>query len=69
MKQLGADYVIDFTTEDFSQILTDYDVVLDSLGPSSVSKSLEVLKSGGIVVSFTGPPDAKFAITDGSANS
>jgi NADPH:quinone reductase-like Zn-dependent oxidoreductase len=61
VKQLGADQVIDFTESDFSQILSGYDAVIDALGPKSVLKSLEVLKTGGVVVGFTGPPDSDFA--------
>lgn len=58
---LGADEVIDFTTTDFAVVLGGYDVVLDSLGPKSVEKSLTVLKPGGLAISVAGPPDAAFA--------
>jgi NADPH:quinone reductase-like Zn-dependent oxidoreductase len=61
VKQLGADQVIDFTKEDFAQVLNGFDVVLDALGPKSVMKSLQVLKEGGVVIGFTGPPDSNFA--------
>ncbi len=61
VKQLGADQVIDFTKEDFAQVLNGFDVVLDALGPESVMKSLQVLKAGGVVIGFTGPPDSNFA--------
>lgn len=60
-KQLGADEIIDFSKQDFTQILKDFDVVIDALGPESVMKSLQVLKKGGIVIGFTGPPDSSFA--------
>jgi NADPH:quinone reductase-like Zn-dependent oxidoreductase len=67
VKQLGADQVIDFTKEDFSQILSGYDAVIDALGPKSVLKSLEVLKAGGVVIGFTGPPDSNFAVQLGQS--
>jgi NADPH:quinone reductase-like Zn-dependent oxidoreductase len=61
VKTLGADEIIDFTTTEFADVLSDYDVVLDSLGPASLEKSLTVLKPGGIAISVVGPPDSAFA--------
>jgi NADPH:quinone reductase-like Zn-dependent oxidoreductase len=58
---LGADEVIDFTTTDFTDVLSDYDVVLDSLGSDSLHRSMTVLKPGGLVISLVGPPDTAFA--------
>ncbi|MFD5975830.1 NADP-dependent oxidoreductase [Streptomyces bacillaris] len=57
VKDLGADEVIDYRTQDFSEILHGYDVVLDSLGGETLTKSLRVLKPGGQVISVAGPPD------------
>ncbi|MFC8193868.1 NADP-dependent oxidoreductase [Streptomyces sp. NPDC057298] len=57
VKELGADEVIDYRTQDFSEVLHGYDVVLDSLGGETLTKSLRVLKPGGIVISVAGPPD------------
>jgi NADPH:quinone reductase-like Zn-dependent oxidoreductase len=57
VRALGADEVIDFTQQDFADVLSGYDVVLDSLGPASVEKSLTVLKPGGLAISVVGPPD------------
>jgi NADPH:quinone reductase-like Zn-dependent oxidoreductase len=61
VRDLGADVVIDYTAQDFSQILSDYDLVLDSLGGENLMKSLTVLKPGGLAIGVTGPPDAGFA--------
>lgn len=61
VRNLGADVVVDYTTEDFSQILSGYDLVLDSLGGENLMKSLTVLKPGGLVIGVAGPPDAGFA--------
>lgn len=60
-RALGADEVIDFTNTDFAQVLSGYDVVLDSLGGANLEKSLTVLKPGGLAISVVGPPDAAFA--------
>jgi len=60
-RALGADEIIDFTQQDFTDVLSGYDLVLDSLGPASLEKSLTVLKPGGLAISVVGPPDPAFA--------
>ena len=62
---LGADEVIDFTSTDFTEVLSGYDVVLDSLGTDSLNRSMTVLKPGGLVISVVGPPDPAFAVQIG----
>lgn len=61
VKALGADVVIDYKTQDFSTLLHDYDVVLNSLGSDVLAKSLQVLKPGGQLISISGPPTPEFA--------
>lgn len=61
VRALGADEVIDYTRQDFTQVVSGYDVVLDSLGAASLEKSLTVLKRGGLAISVVGPPDPAFA--------
>jgi NADPH:quinone reductase-like Zn-dependent oxidoreductase len=61
VRTLGADEVVDFTTTDFADVLSGYDVVLDSLGGANLEKSLTVLKPGGLAISVVGPPDPAFA--------
>lgn len=61
VRNLGADVVIDYTTQDFAQELSDYDLVIDTLGGRNLEKSLTVLKPGGLAVGVAGPPDAGFA--------
>ncbi|MBN3510309.1 NADP-dependent oxidoreductase [Mycolicibacterium nivoides] len=61
VRDLGADVVIDYTAQDFSQVLSDYDLVVDSVGGENLMKSLTVLKPGGRAIGVTGPPDAGFA--------
>ncbi len=61
VRDLGADVVVDYTREDFSKVLSGYDLVLDSVGGANLEKSLTVLKPGGLAVSVVGPPDAGFA--------
>jgi NADPH:quinone reductase-like Zn-dependent oxidoreductase len=47
VKSLGADHVIDYTSEDFTQNGDTYDLVLDILGRSSFSKVKNSLKPNG----------------------
>jgi NADPH:quinone reductase-like Zn-dependent oxidoreductase len=61
VKSLGADVVIDYTTQDFEKILSGYDVVVNSQDPKTLAKSLNVLKPGGQLISISGPPDPAFA--------
>lgn len=61
LRGLGADEVIDYTQEDFAKVLSNYDLVIDSLGGENLTKSLTVLKPGGLAVSMVGPPDPAFA--------
>lgn len=61
VRDLGADVVIDYRREDFEALLTDYDLVLDSLGGDNLAKSLRILKPGGKAIGISGPPDPTFA--------
>lgn len=65
VRSLGADIVIDYRTEDFEQLLSGYDLVLDSLGGETLQKSLRILKPGGKAIGISGPPDPEFARTAG----
>ncbi|HTE58605.1 MAG TPA: NADP-dependent oxidoreductase [Verrucomicrobiae bacterium] len=53
VKELGADEVIDYKTQQFQEIIRDYDAVFDMAGGDVVDKSISVLKPGGILVSMT----------------
>ena len=60
VKSLGVDIVIDYKKADFAEILSGYDVGLNSLGKNVLAKSLAVLKPGGRLISISGPPDPDF---------
>ena len=48
---IGADYVIDYTREDFTRKGKKYDVIIDVAGKSSYSRSKRALKQGGAYIS------------------
>lgn len=54
VKELGADRVIDYKTEDYKTIVKDADIVFDTLGGNYTLEAFEVVKRGGKVVSVAG---------------
>lgn len=65
VKALGADIVIDYKKQDFETALNDYDVVVNSLDPVVLKKSVNCLKPGGLLVSISGPPTPEFGDAQG----
>lgn len=61
VRELGADIVIDYRNEDFEQLLSDVDLVLDNQSGDTLLKSLRVLRPGGKVYGIADPPDPAFA--------
>ncbi|MFE2926083.1 MULTISPECIES: NADP-dependent oxidoreductase [Streptomyces] len=59
VRELGADRVIDYRTEKFEEVVSDVDVVLDTIGGETQERSFGVLKSGGTLVSIVAVPDAE----------
>jgi NADPH:quinone reductase-like Zn-dependent oxidoreductase len=59
VRGLGANKVIDYTTEDFTNDEQAYDVVLDSVGKSSFSQCKRLLKPDGIYISSELGPAAQ----------
>lgn len=63
---LGADEIINYKTEKFEDILTNYDAVFDTIGGATLEKSFNIIKSGGNIVSVSGMPNARFGKEFGS---
>lgn len=61
VRSLGADVVIDYRSQNFEQVLSGYDLVLNSQDAGTLAKSLNILKPGGQLISISGPPDVPFA--------
>lgn len=54
VRELGADIVIDYRSENFEEILSDYDLVFDLLGGEVLNRSFKVVKNGGRIISIKG---------------
>jgi NADPH:quinone reductase-like Zn-dependent oxidoreductase len=54
VRSLGADKVIDYTREDFTQLADHYDLIIDNVGSHSQSEYRKVLTPNGAVVAVGG---------------
>ncbi|MCH5671363.1 NADP-dependent oxidoreductase [Streptomyces gilvus] len=52
LRGIGVDEAIDYRETDFAEAVKDVDVVLDTIGGDTSTRSLRVLRPGGIVVSI-----------------
>ncbi len=55
VKSIGADEVIDYTQEDFTEGEAKYDLIFDAVGKSSSSKCKKILTPDGEYITTTGP--------------
>jgi len=51
VRKLGADEVIDYRAQDFTEVVKDVDAVFDTVGGDVTSRSFNVLKPGGRLAS------------------
>lgn len=58
-RSLGADVVIDYHTQRFEDVVSDYDLVFDTQAGDIQHRSFAVLKRGGVLVSIAGKPDGR----------
>jgi NADPH:quinone reductase-like Zn-dependent oxidoreductase len=54
VRGLGADEVIDYTTERFEDVAHDVDVVLDTVGGETLERSWRIVRRGGVIVTTVG---------------
>jgi len=59
VQELGADQVIDYKTQNFEDLLHNYDSVFDTVGGETYKRSFTVLKKGGIIVSMLEQPNTQ----------
>ena len=60
-RELGADQVVEYRSEDFTRTVSDVDVVLDTIGGETQQRSFDVLRTGGKLISVVAPPDEALA--------
>lgn len=58
---MGVDQYLDYKTENYWDVLSDVDHVIDTLGPDEFEHELAVLKKGGRLVSLRTGPNKVFA--------
>jgi len=63
--EIGADQYIDYTTENYWELLSDIDYVIDALGPDEFDHELSILKQGGRLLSLRTGPNKRFAVDHG----
>jgi NADPH:quinone reductase-like Zn-dependent oxidoreductase len=61
VKQLGADEVIDYKNEKFEDRLNNLDLVFDTIGGDTQTRSLTVLKNGGRLITTLKPENEEEA--------
>jgi len=59
--ELGANELIDYTTQRFEDVARNIDVVLDTIGGETQERSWQVLKKGGALISLVQSPSEKKA--------
>jgi NADPH:quinone reductase-like Zn-dependent oxidoreductase len=59
MRTLGADHVIDYTREDFTETPARYDFIFDAIGNQPVSRLLRILKPDGVLLNIGVRPGGK----------
>ncbi|WP_316748602.1 NADP-dependent oxidoreductase [Pedobacter gandavensis] len=65
ISSLGANEVIDYKTQDFSELVKDLDLVVDLVGGETQLKSYPLVKKGGKLLSIVMPPDDELALNHG----
>lgn len=57
VRRLGADVVVDYTTQRFEDHVKEYDGAFDLMGGDTLSRSFSVVRKGATVVSVAGMPE------------
>jgi alcohol dehydrogenase len=64
VRALGADEVVDYTTDDLSKIGKDFDACFDLIGGKTLDQMLRIMKPGTKIVSVAAVPEPQSAIKD-----
>jgi NADPH:quinone reductase-like Zn-dependent oxidoreductase len=61
VRDLGADEFIDYTKQNFEEVVKDVDVVFDTVGGDTFERAFQTLKTGGFLVTAVQFPSAEKA--------
>jgi NADPH:quinone reductase-like Zn-dependent oxidoreductase len=61
VRDLGADEFVDYTKQNFEEVVKDVNVVFDTIGSDTQEQAFQTLKQGGFLVSSAGTPSAEKA--------
>lgn len=65
MLAIGVDEFINYKEQNYADLLSNIDYVIDTLGPNDIASELKILKPHGKIVSLKGVPNYRFAIENG----
>jgi NADPH:quinone reductase-like Zn-dependent oxidoreductase len=65
-RELGAQDVVDYAMRGFEDAIPGMDVVLDTVGGATLTRSWRMLKPGGILISIVDEPSPEQAATHGA---
>jgi NADPH:quinone reductase-like Zn-dependent oxidoreductase len=57
LRSLGVDEPVNYTTQPFEDVVSDIDVVVDTIGGDYPARSLHTMRTGGILISLASPFD------------
>ena len=61
VKSLGADEFIDYTKQNFEEVVSEMDIVFDTVGGETFERAFQTLKKGGFLVTLVAFPDEEKA--------
>ena len=61
VRALGTDQFIDYRKENYADIISGVDYVLDTIGEKELENEFKIMKNGGSLVSLRGLPNGEFA--------
>lgn len=59
---IGADQFINYEEENYTEVLSNIDYVIDTLGTNEIKTELDILKPRGKLVSLKATPNYRFAV-------
>jgi NADPH:quinone reductase-like Zn-dependent oxidoreductase len=59
LRSLGVDQIIDYRSQRFEDVVKGVDLVLNTADADTNTRSIGVVRAGGVLVSIVGPPDAR----------